>query len=396
MSLQGYCTCQTILIYYSAKLIPHPKYLSINSLTIHGWARGCLVGRPNRVHGQLKGYTDALNINYVSVGYRLKSGLFNSSHLANEDQGTNHIVSFQTPSHNRLANVQVSNMVQINLKELTCMRLPLTQLCVGGGGGSGAGRVQGKKNCKMVLNMAEERDAEWCKGWQFEANFVYVPTFTAQLLESSSAPADTHRRHALLGGILGGLWLLGILGALLFMLRRRRLRRNQRDSKFLIDPEASPAPESRALLRPSSPSSPPSPISRDVDHAIAERRSSVAPTSRSRVRHIQEKMDEMQRMIIEPVREYALPAAHQIDLLRGRIRKLESQHELMWMEDAPPGYRQFNGTGCCSCRSTRPDLRYLGGVYTRRRWCRKTSMWCLIMTSIFRRRLPRLARSAFQ
>ncbi|KAJ7456188.1 hypothetical protein FB451DRAFT_1183973 [Mycena latifolia] len=66
-----------------------------------------------------RGYADALNFNYVSVGYKLNSGLFNSSHLAIEDQDTNHIVNFQSLSRNHLANVQVSNMVQINLKELT-------------------------------------------------------------------------------------------------------------------------------------------------------------------------------------------------------------------------------------------------------------------------------------
>ncbi|KAJ7752623.1 hypothetical protein B0H16DRAFT_788557 [Mycena metata] len=70
-----------------------------------------------------------------------------------------------------------------------------------------------------------------------------APTTTSSELPALK-PNHSNRTQALIGGILGGLAAVGIAVAILFMLRRRRLQKRQRDSRWLVDPATMTSRES--------------------------------------------------------------------------------------------------------------------------------------------------------
>ncbi|KAJ7437779.1 hypothetical protein FB451DRAFT_1193029 [Mycena latifolia] len=150
--------------------------------------------------------------------------------------------------------------------------------------------------------------------------------------------------------------LLAILGPILFMLRRRRLRRNQRDAQFLVDPEASAASDSETSGLTPHPLSPsPSASTTASDTSTAKKALLRRADLEQQVHQMQAEMAELQRIARqvnapspapESAREPEPPTTQQLDLLqlRARIGELESQREFVWMEDAPPGY-QLDGSG---------------------------------------------------
>ncbi|KAJ7510858.1 hypothetical protein B0H11DRAFT_1034201 [Mycena galericulata] len=146
--------------------------------------------------------------------------------------------------------------------------------------------------------------------------------------------------------------MLGTLGVMLFIIiRRRRLRKHLRDSKFLVDPEmASSSPsESRRLVVPSALPSPSRARDINMDEKTIVRRAELE----GQVQIVENEMAELQRRITVqfppvPGRDSLggsgvdSPGDQYLNSLRARVRELERQRGLMWMGDAPPGYRQFD------------------------------------------------------
>ncbi|KAJ7430764.1 hypothetical protein B0H11DRAFT_2134342, partial [Mycena galericulata] len=180
-----------------------------------------------------------------------------------------------------------------------------------------------------------------------------TPSATGVIAAASSENDQAIRqRKYLIGGIIGGLLMLGTLGVMLFIIiRRRRLRKRLRDSKFLADPEmASPSPsESRGLVMPSPTPSPSGARDINMDQKAIVRRAELE----GQVQMVENEMAELQRRItvqFPPVpgsdslggSGVDSPGDQYLNSLRARVRELERQRDLMWRGDAPPGYRQFD------------------------------------------------------
>ncbi|KAJ7480784.1 hypothetical protein FB451DRAFT_1171370 [Mycena latifolia] len=111
----------------------------------------------------------------------------------------------------------------------------------------------------------------------------------------------------------------------------------------------------RADSRPT-PSPSPSASTTARDTSTAEKALLRRADLEQQVRQMQAEMAELQRIAGQvdappPAPELAgPPTTQQLDLLRARIGELESKREFMWMEDAPPGYRQLDGRGQCARR----------------------------------------------
>ncbi|KAJ7430763.1 hypothetical protein B0H11DRAFT_2134339 [Mycena galericulata] len=167
-----------------------------------------------------------------------------------------------------------------------------------------------------------------------------TPSSTAVTAAASSENNQAIRqRKYLIGGIIGGLLMLGTLGVMLFIIiRRRRLRKHLRDSKFLVDPEmASSSPsESRRLVVPSAPPSPSRARDINMDQKTIVRRAELE----GQVQIVENERAELQRRIT--VHGVDSPGDQYLNSLRARVRELERQRGLMWIGDAPPGYRQFD------------------------------------------------------
>ncbi|KAJ7510856.1 hypothetical protein B0H11DRAFT_1956329 [Mycena galericulata] len=179
-----------------------------------------------------------------------------------------------------------------------------------------------------------------------------TPSATGVIAAASSENDQAIRqRKYLIGGIIGGLLMLGTLGVMLFIIiRRRRLRKHLRDSKFLADPEmASPSPsESRGLVMPSPTPSPSGARDINMDQKAIVRRAELE----GQVQIVENEMAELQRRItvqFPPVPGSDSPGENRVDSgdqhlnsLRARVRELERQRDIMRRGDAPPGYRQFD------------------------------------------------------
>ncbi|KAJ7673956.1 hypothetical protein DFH06DRAFT_1319074 [Mycena polygramma] len=192
-----------------------------------------------------------------------------------------------------------------------------------------------------------------------------TPSATASLgdaVPTSRVAASTDkqphsRTQVLVGGLLGGLCFVGTIIAILFMLRRRRLQQQKRDSQFLVDPEQpNPLPQSDDLVSNGvSQSSSPTPLSA-IDSGMAEKAVFRRADLQQQVQQIEAEMAELQRVgtrsnVANPSDSGSEPAGGssntqatpnaQLAVLRARVLELERQRDLMWDGEAPPGYRQW-------------------------------------------------------
>ncbi|KAJ7658248.1 hypothetical protein DFH06DRAFT_1297609 [Mycena polygramma] len=184
-------------------------------------------------------------------------------------------------------------------------------------------------------------------------------TPAASVGESSpTADAAAHkqsRKHTqiLLGGLLGGLSLVGIIVAILFMFRRRRLQTTkpgvQPDFQSLFSLEAPHPAEFEGFVSNATSQRASVPVS-TVDHGRFEKALVRRVNLQQQVHRIEAEIAELQRVTTrfrvtnpgtEAVGDYLnteVTATAQMAALRARVQELENERDAMWVGEAPPGY----------------------------------------------------------
>ncbi|KAJ7612869.1 hypothetical protein DFH06DRAFT_1344952 [Mycena polygramma] len=181
-----------------------------------------------------------------------------------------------------------------------------------------------------------------------------APSSTASVGDFSHTMGATSRNRTqiILGGILGGLSLLGIMVAIIFMLRRRRLQTTkpgfQPDFRSMFSVEAT-HPEFEGFVS-NTTSQSTSPPASTVDHGMFEKALVWRANLQQQVHQIEGEIAELQRIttrfrVANPSgmnTEAAGDNVHaegtanmQIAALRARVQELEDERDAT---EAPPGY----------------------------------------------------------
>ncbi|KAJ7152128.1 hypothetical protein C8R46DRAFT_484953 [Mycena filopes] len=164
--------------------------------------------------------------------------------------------------------------------------------------------------------------------------------------EAADSAQTRSRKHtqAVVGGVLGTLAAVGVLVAILFMFRRRRLQQeHRRNWRFLSDVETpAPAP---MLVPP-----PPAPAASGESRPEEDEK---AVLRRAELQHVEEEMTvALRRLTLQQQQQVPAQGSsatggeadplEQLAVLRARVRELELQRRELMVSigEAPPGYCQ--------------------------------------------------------